>query len=216
MLNFRFYSKSFHDEYDSMPDTFSDHINADGVAVSSDGFNWYKIADYNLINDAESEYVQSTIKLDGYIEAHANLDYTDNFKIKFQQYDDANAPEDGIAIDHLIIQNSSSELLADAAIQATLLTETLVVSNLAEVLITVTNYGPHAVEHISLSNCFSNRLPPIDNLRGGPSIRLNKQSSFKINRFNQKHHQLSSLDLFRKQQESVQYPAHLTCSITPI
>jgi hypothetical protein len=43
-----FYHKEFNDEYDNMPEYFTGSVNADGVAVSTDGINWYKIVDLSL------------------------------------------------------------------------------------------------------------------------------------------------------------------------
>ena len=72
------------DEYHRMPDHFTGHGNYDGVSISSDGVNWYKIPHKN---------------------GHRviDLEFTSDFQIKFQQYDNWTRDYDGRAWDNIII-----------------------------------------------------------------------------------------------------------------
>jgi len=97
-----FWHKDLGDEYHSMPSSFSDHCNGDGVAISADGSTWYRV---DSLASGTSAYTVHSIDLDSAI-AGAGISYNGAFKIKFQQYD--NGPivytsGDGFAFDDIAI-----------------------------------------------------------------------------------------------------------------
>ena len=86
------------DEFTIMPDSFIGHYKADGIALSVDGVNWVKIT--NLIGD----FTAQSFALDAII-AQAKIDAgsTDvsDVRIKFQQYDNFPAFQDGREFDNI-------------------------------------------------------------------------------------------------------------------
>lgn len=86
------------DEETSLPATFTDHYNGDGVAISADGTVWYTIVNATELNTSSL----TTFSIDLLAEREAiraaydaTFDFTSNFKIKFQQYDNFTSPADG-------------------------------------------------------------------------------------------------------------------------
>jgi hypothetical protein len=88
-----FFAQEFGDEPHAMPSSFSGSGNYDGVAISEDGNQWYRVVDLStgLTNFA---YTHFGIDLDSAI-ASAGISYNSAFKIKFQQYDNYRASPDG-------------------------------------------------------------------------------------------------------------------------
>jgi uncharacterized secreted protein with C-terminal beta-propeller domain len=82
-----FWHKSFGDEDHLMPQHFTGAVNADGVAISHDGINWHKLQGLTSAEGSSDEWRIFEISLDEAI-AKAGIDYTNSFKIKFQQFDD--------------------------------------------------------------------------------------------------------------------------------
>lgn len=75
------------------PSPFGDDAIFDGVAVSTDGINWYEVQDLrHLRSDRFTPYV---LDLDAAI-AGLGLSYGSAFRIRFCQYDNNPAPMDGI------------------------------------------------------------------------------------------------------------------------
>ena len=102
-VQLQFFHKEFSDEDDPMPDSFSGSSDSDGVAVSADGVNWHKAQGLLSDDGIDSVYKQFTVDLDA-VKANAGINFTDTFKIKFQQYD--NFPitsNDGFAFDDLTV-----------------------------------------------------------------------------------------------------------------
>lgn len=75
------------DEYHRMPSTFRGHVNADGVAYSTDGITWTKFAHGNG---------HRVLDLDA-----LGINPGERFQLKFQQYDNYWAQYDGRAWDNL-------------------------------------------------------------------------------------------------------------------
>jgi len=78
-IELSFWAMEVGDEYHVMPDTFIDHHNSDGVAVSNDGINWVKLMQYPASGGGWTEY--------GSYFVEDNITWTDTVYIKFQQFD---------------------------------------------------------------------------------------------------------------------------------
>lgn len=77
------------------PAPFGDDANFDGVAISTDGTNWYEVPDLrHLRSDRFTAY---DVDLDAALAAHG-LSYGSAFRIRFCQYDNNPAPMDGIFV----------------------------------------------------------------------------------------------------------------------
>lgn len=84
-VHLRFWHKRFKGEKEApMPASFAGHVVADGVAVSVDGTNWYKIHGLEDAETGEDVYRQFDVDLDAALAAHG-LEYTDHVRIKFQK-----------------------------------------------------------------------------------------------------------------------------------
>jgi len=84
-----FWQAESDDELTTLPATFTDSYNGDGVAVSPDGVNWTTVATaYEL--DVGTTGQTFIVDLDA-----LGLEYTSDFQIKFQQYDDYTWSSDG-------------------------------------------------------------------------------------------------------------------------
>jgi hypothetical protein len=84
------------DENDVLPGSFTGHVNGDGIVFSADGINWYKLTDLT------SSFTGQSFALDAAARA-AGITYTDDVRIKFQQYDDLAAPSDGREFDNITV-----------------------------------------------------------------------------------------------------------------
>ncbi|NJK35921.1 MAG: S8 family serine peptidase [Oscillatoriales cyanobacterium SM2_2_1] len=103
-----FWQREFGDEDHPMPETFVGSGNFDGVALSVDGINWYRLVDLTGDNSTEfykyHEFDLSTIaQINGF-------ELTANTQIKFQQFDNfginfAQTPlsSDGFAFDFITV-----------------------------------------------------------------------------------------------------------------
>ena len=84
------------DEEDSLPSTFIGHADGDGGAMSADGTTWYSLQqDFSTSGTI-------TVDLDDAID-RAGIEYTPDFQIKFQQYDNYPEPSDGRELDNLAV-----------------------------------------------------------------------------------------------------------------
>lgn len=92
-----FFQREWEDvaEAHGIPATFSGHANGDGVSVSNDGINWHRIVDALDLN-VGSFGSTFTINLD-----LVGLEYTSDFQIKFQQYDNYPVTSDGRQFDDI-------------------------------------------------------------------------------------------------------------------
>ncbi|GEM_PF-1096300 len=153
VLSFR--HKSLNDEDHEMPDSFSGSCNADGVAVSDDGgATWHKVQGLTSSNFVSSSYKPFEVPLvpDG------SWPLCDGFKIKFQQYDDSPAEEDGFAFDEIAIETMAAAPPADLSVslEPVFWGPGRAVSNHYPLLVTVGNAGPREAVEVSITN----RLPP--------------------------------------------------------
>lgn len=112
-----FFQADHNDESTSMPVSFVGHHNSDGVAISADGNTWYRavLSSALEVSTAGQNY---TVDLDAVVaNIRASYDpgfgYGDNFKIKFQQYDNYAYPTDGREWDNINIDATYSSLLID-------------------------------------------------------------------------------------------------------
>ena len=80
------------DEADPMPALFSGHYQADGIAVSVDGTNWIKVS------DLAGSSISVDLDLVSLFGGSADLS---DVRIKFQQYDNTYAPNDGREFDNI-------------------------------------------------------------------------------------------------------------------
>ena len=80
---------------------FVNHKNADGVSVSSDGTNWYPLVSFSQSNNSWKSYWADISAL---IDVVPQLELSDNFQIKFQQYDNYSHGSDGRKFDSIVIE----------------------------------------------------------------------------------------------------------------
>ena len=97
-----FYHKEFKDENHIMPDSFSGNHNSDGVAISADGSNWYKVQGLTSQDGSSSDWRLYEVDLDSAVTTWG-IDYNNTFKIKFQHYDNYSIRYDGFAFDDVSI-----------------------------------------------------------------------------------------------------------------
>ena len=89
-----FEAKEFGDEPHEPPSNpFTGDADFDGVAISADGITWYEIQD--LRNLRSDKFTAFDINLNTVISS-LGLSYTNEFRIRFCQYDNNPAPKDGI------------------------------------------------------------------------------------------------------------------------
>ncbi|MDB6031206.1 MAG: hypothetical protein JWM16_1544, partial [Verrucomicrobiales bacterium] len=106
-----FSAKGFHDEpHGPPPSPFTGGADFDGVAMSTDGVNWYEIQSLRALT---TNYTRFSVSMDPFVKSN-NLSYTSNFFIRFNQYDDFPAPSDGIAIDDIAVGGALRLPLPDA------------------------------------------------------------------------------------------------------
>lgn len=84
-VTLQFLHKEFNDEDDVMPPTFVGSHFSDGVAISTDGTNWYKVQGLTTADGISLNWMIFEVDLDAAVAA-AGITYNNNFKIKFQQY----------------------------------------------------------------------------------------------------------------------------------
>jgi len=84
------------DENDSLPTSFTGHMNGDGIAISTDGIHWY------LLTNLTSDFKDWSFDLDDAMQS-AGISDTSDFRIKFQQYDNYSWSDDGRAFDNISI-----------------------------------------------------------------------------------------------------------------
>jgi hypothetical protein len=107
-LVLRFLVKGFADEpHGPPPAPFVSGADFDGVAISSDGANWFEIAPLRSLSGT---WQQMTIDLDAAVAAHG-LTYGPNFKIRFNHFDNLAIPSDGLAFDQVVVANAVNRRL---------------------------------------------------------------------------------------------------------
>lgn len=102
LLQFDF--REFGDEDNPMPASFVGSVNADGVAFSVDGTNWYEIVELtDAAGNAPDTYTQmGPYDLSSLAEAQG-LTLDSDVRIKFQQFDDFPIASDGFAFDNVVL-----------------------------------------------------------------------------------------------------------------
>ena len=96
------------DNNDWMPDTFTDLAGGDGVAMSADGVNWYRL-DSLVVDNARSYYQQHVIDLDAEA-ARRGIQYDERFYILFQHEDTYSAPSTAFGFDDISLTVDTSDL----------------------------------------------------------------------------------------------------------
>lgn len=94
-----------------MPEEFVGSNNSDGVALSVDGINWFRLISLTGDNSTET-YETKTFDLSEFA-LENNLTLGQDVQIKFQQFDDLSIntanlsdPSDGIAFDNISVTGS--------------------------------------------------------------------------------------------------------------
>ena len=107
VLNFN-EKKFFGEADDAMPASFAGHGNFDGVALSVDGTNWYRVVSLTGSNSTTS-YQNESFNLSS-IAAGLGLTLSADTQLKFQQYDAAAFPvgAEGIAFDDVKVSAQSA------------------------------------------------------------------------------------------------------------
>ena len=104
----------FHADFDSsnhyLPETFTGHKSAEGVSISSDGVTWHRVIDTFYLLTGETGETLS-IDLDAAVAGiqaeYPDFGFNENFKIKFQQYDNYPYPTDGREWDDISLTTSA-------------------------------------------------------------------------------------------------------------
>jgi hypothetical protein len=100
-----FYGANWGDELHRFQGPFVDHFDADGVAISADGVLWYPL-DVELYLGWGWQYFDIDL---AQVAADANIALGASFHIRFQQYDNAPFPDDGIGWDLIQILGSDRD-----------------------------------------------------------------------------------------------------------
>jgi hypothetical protein len=98
-LVLEFFAKVFDNEANSLPASYTDYANGDGVSISADGVTWYRVMNLTGSNNVDS-YMRYAVDLDAAL-ASAGISYTAAFMIRFQQYDRYGIPGTGICYDDI-------------------------------------------------------------------------------------------------------------------
>jgi uncharacterized repeat protein (TIGR01451 family) len=103
-----FWAKQFGDEPDGPPPPpFIGGADFDGVAISEDGIRWYEV---QSLREAPSSYGELRVDLDEAV-AKFGLTYNENFRIRFNEFDNFSIPLDGIAIDDIALTGTPARRL---------------------------------------------------------------------------------------------------------
>lgn len=113
-IELSFDQKEFDDEDQVMPLSFTDSVNADGVALSVDGTNWFRL--FDLTGDNSTDTFQTNeINLSEFAEDN-DLILGSDVQIKFQQFGDGfSSPGidrgdlDGFAFDNISVTSEGSK-----------------------------------------------------------------------------------------------------------
>lgn len=101
-----FDQKEFNDEDNAMPVNFTGSVNADGVALSVDGTNWFRLFDLTGTNSTNT-YQTNTINLSTFATANS-LTLGSDVRIKFQQFDNFGIGSDGFAFDNISVTGTNT------------------------------------------------------------------------------------------------------------
>ncbi len=101
-----FQQREYSDEDNAMPATFSGSIDADGVAISMDGTNWFTLVSLTGANSTAA-YQLHSFNLNK-VAADNGLTLSSNTRIKFQQFDNNGITSDGMAFDNVVINRTGT------------------------------------------------------------------------------------------------------------
>lgn len=81
--------KHYEAEDHAMPEAYTEHCNADGIAVSNDGYQWYRIINANELGDNGNKVqVDLNEKISNIQKTlDSTFSFSDNFIVRFQHYD---------------------------------------------------------------------------------------------------------------------------------
>ncbi|MEM9272444.1 MAG: S8 family serine peptidase [Cyanobacteria bacterium P01_F01_bin.143] len=96
-----FEQKDFGDEEHPMSASFVGSENSDGVALSVDGTNWYRLVDLTGVNSISS-FQPYSLDLTAIAASHS-LTLGADVQIKFQQFDNFSIANDGFAFDNISV-----------------------------------------------------------------------------------------------------------------
>lgn len=102
-LSFRHRSRG--DEAHNLPDSFTGSVDGDGVSMSVDGNQWFRIVD--LPAESTSAWKTTTVDLDQ-VARDNNVNFSGHVRIKFQQYDNYNVGTDGREFDDVMVTSAAS------------------------------------------------------------------------------------------------------------
>ena len=101
-----FYHASWNDEVHTMPTSFTSSSNSDGVAISANGTNWFRV--YTPTGSMPvGQWQQQSVDLVA-AAAAAGISLGNNFRIRFQQYDNYPIDTDGRGFDEIRITGSTA------------------------------------------------------------------------------------------------------------
>ncbi len=86
---------------------FSDEENGDGIFVSSDGLIWHSVA---ALPDGDQTV---TFNIDAVVVGNPGLNYTSDFRIKFEQHDNYAKPTDGRGFDNILLAFETAETIVE-------------------------------------------------------------------------------------------------------
>ena len=91
------------DEEDPLPPSYSGSYDGDGVAVSSNGSDWFRLIQFNQSDQSWKNYTGNISSL---ASANPLLQLTSSFHIKFQQYDNYGYSLDGRKFDNIWVSGN--------------------------------------------------------------------------------------------------------------
>ena len=144
---FNCWTKCYGDEFHAMPLQFSGSTNADGIALSTDGTTWYRLA--VLRNPGAGVFSNVTVNLSGFATDHG-LSLNGPVWIKFQQYDDFAMESDGWAFDNVQLYDATQA--ADLVVTLTDAPDPVAVGSNLTYLGMVSNAGLASAEHVWVTN----------------------------------------------------------------
>jgi subtilisin family serine protease len=97
----RFFEAGWNDEVNTMPVSFVGNSNTDGVAISADGNNWFRVWSPTATQPA-GIWTERTVDLAA-AAASAGITLGANFRVRFQQYDNYTITTDGRGYDSISI-----------------------------------------------------------------------------------------------------------------
>ena len=146
LLNFQEYNLQYY--HHPMPTGFIGSVEADGVAVSSDGIHWLRLFDPPATTWGAFGATNRTVNLVAFAAEHG-LALAGHFKIKFQQYD-TDGYYNGRSFDNIQIYDPTQ--VADVRLTVSESEDPVEVGTELDYTLRVTNAGPQAVTGLVVSN----------------------------------------------------------------